>query len=151
MIQSISSDYEMDFLVRFWELIQKYINEINRCFDEKQCFEMMIMRLCYVSLIPTPFELLRDQELIIKKGEGQDNKLPSNVSNEYEKKNFEIGDSKVQSVNNLAIDKKPKINTENDNQKSEKKSNLSKFKSIVDKIEMNSEMQIAYHLKNSFR
>jgi len=55
MIKSISNEYEMDFLVRFWELIQKYINEINRCFDEKQCFEMMIMRLCYVSLIPTPF------------------------------------------------------------------------------------------------
>ena len=67
MIKSISNEYEMDFLVRFWELIQKYINEINRCFDEKQCFEMMIMRLCYVSLIPTPFELLKEQDLTKKK------------------------------------------------------------------------------------
>ncbi len=151
IIKSISNEYEMDFLVRFWELIQKYINEINRCFDEKQCFEMIIMRLCYVSLIPTPFELLRDKELVNKIGVRKDIKFPSNVPNEYEKKNFEIADSQVQTVNNLAIDKKPKTVTENDNQKSEKKSNLSKFKSIVDKIEMNSEMQIAYHLKNSFR
>ncbi len=150
MIKSISNEYEMDFLVRFWELIQKYINEINRCFDEKQCFEMMIMRLCYVSLIPTPFELLKEQDLTKKKNI-KDNKLLSNLSNEPEKRNNKIEDSQSESISNLAIDTKPKTYTENDNTKIEKLSKLSTFKSIVDRIEMNSEMQIAYHLKNSFK
>ena len=36
--------YEMDFIIRFWELMQKYINELSDVFDEKQCFEMIIMR-----------------------------------------------------------------------------------------------------------
>ena len=55
----MSEDLEMDFIVRFWELMQKYINELSDVFDEKQCFEMIVMRLCYASLIPTPFEVLR--------------------------------------------------------------------------------------------
>ena len=58
-IKYICENFEMDFMIRFWELLQKYMNEINRCFDEKQCFEMIIMRLCYVSLIPTPFDLIK--------------------------------------------------------------------------------------------
>ena len=40
--------------------MQKYLKEINISFDQKQCFEMTIMRLCYVSLIPTPFEALQE-------------------------------------------------------------------------------------------
>ena len=61
-IKYIFENFEMDFMIRFWELLQKYMNEINKCFDEKQCFEMIIMRLCYVSLIPTPFDLLKETE-----------------------------------------------------------------------------------------
>ena len=58
-LYNMSEDLEMDFIVRFWELMQKYINELSDVFDEKQCFEMIVMRLCYASLIPTPFEVLR--------------------------------------------------------------------------------------------
>ena len=50
--------FEMDFITRFWELMQRYLNELSDTFDEKQCFEMAIMRICYISLIPTPFEVL---------------------------------------------------------------------------------------------
>ena len=53
----------MDFIIRFWELMQKYMNELSDVFDEKQCFEMIIMRLCYVSLIPTPFEVLKEKKM----------------------------------------------------------------------------------------
>ena len=49
----------MDFIIRFWELMQKYVNELTDVFNEKQCFEMIIMRLCYASLLPTPFEVIK--------------------------------------------------------------------------------------------
>ena len=55
-VEIISNKYQVVFLTRFWELLQKYVNELQNSFDEKQCFEMIIMRLCYVSLLPTPFE-----------------------------------------------------------------------------------------------
>ena len=42
--------------------MQKYLNELSDTFDEKQCFEMAIMRLCYISLTPTPFEALLKRE-----------------------------------------------------------------------------------------
>ena len=38
----------MDFLTRFWEVMQRYLNELSDTFDEKQCFEMAIMRMCYI-------------------------------------------------------------------------------------------------------
>ena len=63
-VEFVAKNFEMDFLIRFWELMQKYINEINNCFDEKQFFEMTIMRLCFISLVPTPFELLKENESI---------------------------------------------------------------------------------------
>ena len=34
-LNKISNEYEMDFIIRFWELINKYINEISNVFDEK--------------------------------------------------------------------------------------------------------------------
>ena len=57
----ISKKYQIVFLTRFWELLQKYVTEIQSSFDEKQCFEMTVMRLCYVSLLPTPFEVLQEK------------------------------------------------------------------------------------------
>ena len=59
-VEVISNKYQIVFLTRFWELLQKYVTEIQSSFDEKQCFEMTIMRLCYVSLLPTPFEVLQE-------------------------------------------------------------------------------------------
>ena len=62
----------MDFIIRFWELMQKYVNELTDVFNEKQCFEMIIMRLCYASLLPTPFEIIKkksDIKSLKKNGE----------------------------------------------------------------------------------
>ncbi|MDC2966194.1 toprim domain-containing protein, partial [Alphaproteobacteria bacterium] len=58
-LEEISKNFEMDFIIRFWELMQKYVNELTDVFNEKQCFEMIIMRLCYASLLPTPFEIIK--------------------------------------------------------------------------------------------
>ena len=61
-LKKLSEKFEMDFLTRFWEVMQRYLNELSDTFDEKQCFEMAIMRMCYISLIPTPFEALIKKE-----------------------------------------------------------------------------------------
>ena len=139
----------MVFLIRFWELMQKYINEINNYFDEKQCFEMIIMRLCYVSIIPTPFELINkepkkklkneDTELRITERDLNKSTLKSQSNNKYQKS----------VTNNLALNSdvirhsQPVIKQSIDQ--------LLKFKSLVQEIEKKSEMLISYHLKNSFR
>ena len=46
--------------------MQKYVNELTDVFNEKQCFEMVIMRLCYASLLPTPFEIIKKKSDIQK-------------------------------------------------------------------------------------
>ncbi len=152
-VKFISDKFEMDFLVRFWELMQRYINEINNCFDEKQFFEVTIMRLCYISMIPTPFELLKEkkskkEEESIKNNESLHNSVNPSGKNFPTSKDTEIKVPK----NNLAIDHKEKNLLEEQKQSDNlNMSDLERFKSIVDKIEMNSEMQISYHLRNSFK
>ena len=41
-LKLLSNKFEMDFITRFWEVMQKYLNELSDTFDEKQCFEMAI-------------------------------------------------------------------------------------------------------------
>ena len=63
-LKLLSNKFEMDFITRFWEVMQKYLNELSDTFDEKQCFEMAIMRICYISLIPTPLKYLLKKKKI---------------------------------------------------------------------------------------
>ena len=73
-LKNLSEKFEMDFITRFWEVMQKYLNELSDTFDEKQCFEMAIMRICYISLTPTPFEaLLAKNKKEQKVEDGKDN------------------------------------------------------------------------------
>ena len=144
-LEDISKNFEMDFIIRFWELMQKYVNELTDVFNEKQCFEMIIMRLCYASLLPTPFEVIKkksDIQSLKKNGEIlEDNKLDQS-------KNINLNSSADGVINdNLARKKNiPKESTENN-----KEVELKKFAEIVSLIEKQSEMLVAYHLKNSFR
>jgi len=142
----ISKSFEMDFIIRFWELMQKYVNELTDIFNEKQCFEMVIMRLCYASLLPTPFEIIK------KKNDVENLKKNS----EIEKKTL------VDQNNDININSQKDDNVLNDNlarkkdiflEKTEKNDDfkLKKFSNLVSLIEKESEMVIAYHLKNSFR
>ena len=153
-LNEISNKYQMDFLIRFWELMQKYLNEINKYFDEKQCFEMVIMRLCYVSLIPTPFELLKKVDTVNSLNNINDTNSIEKEPASPELKPNSDKNLKDNITNNLAIKNEPKedIQTENSkNLKSKEVSDLSKFKLLVDEIEKKSEMLISHHLKNSFR
>ena len=57
----------------------------------------------------------------------------------------------TQTVNNLALEPKPKKILEPESKIDAKETNLARFKKIVDKIENKSEMQIAHHLRTSFK
>lgn len=152
-IKYISKKYDIDFMTRFWELMQKYANEMNECFDEKQSFEVTIMRLCYVSLIPTPFELLEKNSQSPEVGL---NKSKIIVEHKLKEKQFEETSSPLRnnSEENLAVNLNPYEDVKADkiNEISKKQEPiLDKFKHLIEEIEKNSEMLISYHLKNSFR
>ena len=144
-LEDISKNFEMDFIIRFWELMQKYVNELTDVFNEKQCFEMIIMRLCYASLLPTPFEVIKkksDIQSLKKNGEIlEDNKLDQS-------KNMNLNSS-VDGVINDNLARKKNILKESTENKKEVE--LKKFSEVVSLIEKQSEMLVAYHLKNSFR
>ena len=145
-LKKISEIYEMDFITRFWELMQRYLNELSDTFDEKQCFEMTIIRICYVSLIPTPFEVLKKTSIVkteISPDEKKKNDFKDNENTDKAQTNHYSS-----SNDNLALKKKivePDLSSNDDT------NDLEKFSNIVQLIEDNSEMLIAYHLRHSFR
>ena len=144
-LKKLSEKFEMDFLTRFWEVMQRYLNELSDTFDEKQCFEMAIMRMCYISLIPTPFEALikkEDNKKRLEEIEENQQSSQNNGSQITQKKTFDIGN------NNLAL-KKDLLDQNKISKNSE--SNLKKFTKLVEFLEKKSEMLVAYHLRNSFR
>ena len=102
-LKEISDKFEMDFLIRFWELMQKYINEINNYFDEKQCFEMIIMRLCYVSIIPTPFELINKEHKNKLKNEDTEVRISERDLNKSTLKSPSNNNYQKRVTNNLAL------------------------------------------------
>ena len=145
-LKKISEIYEMDFITRFWELMQRYLNELSDTFDEKQCFEMTIIRICYVSLIPTPFEVLKKTSTVkteVSIDEKKKNDFKDNENTDIAQTNYHRSPN-----DNLALKKKivePNLSS-NDHT-----NDLEKFSNIVQLIEDNSEMLIAYHLRHSFR
>ena len=144
-LKTLSEKFEMDFITRFWEVMQKYLNELSDTFDEKQCFEMAIMRLCYISLTPTPFEALikREADQIKSVETQQFVKNSKETDNQIKNKN-----SSNLTNNNLAL-KKNVSNT--DKAIKSEENELKKFSKLVEFLEEKSEMLIAYHLSNSFR
>ena len=145
-LKKISEKFEMDFITRFWELMQRYLNELSETFDEKQCFEMTIIRICYVSLIPTPFDVLKKTSTAKIEGSVDEEKKVNFKDNENSRK---TEDYNYESLNNNLALKKEII--EPDTSSNEKKNDLEKFSKFVQLIENNSEMLIAYHLRHSFR
>ena len=144
-LMDMKNDYEMDFIIRFWELLQKYINVLSDVFDEKQCFEMIIMRLCYASLVPTPFEIIKSESTEKKITEKNNVKSISqeNISEKsFVQKNQEFTNDNLARENFNKSKFEPKLKQESD---------FEKFSNLVSLIEKKSEMVIAFHLKNSFK
>ena len=144
-VEIISNKYQIVFLTRFWELLQKYVNELQSSFDEKQCFEMIIMRLCYVSLLPTPFEAL--QEISKNKDVNDNNELTNKVRSQ----NGDITSKNIENKDNLARNLNVQPNKSSPIDIKSFDSQIKKFKTLTNLIELESEMQTAYHLRNSFK
>ena len=144
-VEIISNKYQVIFLTRFWELLQKYVNELQSSFDEKQCFEMIIMRLCYVSLLPTPFEAL--QEISKNKDINDNNESTNKVGSQ----NRDITSKNIENKDNLARNLNLQPNKSSSLDIKSFDSQIKKFKALTNLIELESEMQIAYHLRNSFK
>ena len=144
-VEIISNKYQIVFLTRFWELLQKYVNELQSSFDEKQCFEMIIMRLCYVSLLPTPFEAL--QEISKNKDINDNNELTNKVGSQ----NRDITSKNIENKDNLARNLNVQPNKSSSLDTKSFDSQIKKFKTLTNLIELESEMQTAYHLRNSFK
>ena len=144
-VEIISNKYQVVFLTRFWELLQKYVNELQSSFDEKQCFEMIIMRLCYVSLLPTPFEAL--QEISKNKDINDNNESTNKVGSQ----NRDITSKNIENKDNLARNLNLQPNKSSSLDIKSFDSQIKKFKTLTNLIELESEMQTAYHLRNSFK
>ena len=144
-VEVISNKYQIVFLTRFWELLQKYVTEIQSSFDEKQCFEMTIMRLCYVSLLPTPFEVLQENS---KK---EYNSTNYEMTNEKESQKQKINDQSFENPDNLARNLNFHSNKSSSQDIVSFDSQIKKFKTLTNLIESESEMQTVYHLRNSFK
>ena len=144
-VEVISNKYQIVFLTRFWELLQKYVTEIQSSFDEKQCFEMTIMRLCYVSLLPTPFEVLQENS---KK---EYNSTNYEMINEKESQKQNINDQSFENSDNLARNLNFQSNKSSSQDIVSFDSQIKKFKTLTNLIESESEMQTVYHLRNSFK
>ena len=144
-VEVISNKYQIVFLTRFWELLQKYVTEIQSSFDEKQCFEMTIMRLCYVSLLPTPFEVLQENS---KK---EYNSTNNEMIKKKESQKENINDKSYENTDNLARNLNFQSNESSSQDIISFDSQIKKFKTLTNLIEHESEMQIAYHLRNSFK
>ena len=144
-VEVISNKYQIVFLTRFWELLQKYVTEIQSSFDEKQCFEMTIMRLCYVSLLPTPFEVLQENS---KK---EYNSTNNEMIKKKESQKENINDKSYENADNLARNLNFQSNESSSQDIISFDSQIKKFKTLTNLIEHESEMQIAYHLRNSFK
>ena len=154
-IKKISNENEMDFIVRFWELLQKYVNELSNVFDEKQCFEMIIMRLCYVALLPTPFEALKSFET---KSESENSITTTSIPkskeqtalkqsiNENSSDNFYISQNE-----NTARALKYNESNQSDEKLIKGKDDIERFLHLINLIEDESEILISHHLKNSFK
>jgi DNA polymerase III subunit gamma/tau len=56
-----SSDQEtlsIPVLTRLWQMLMKGVTELQASFNPQQALEMLIIRVCYTSTLPTPSELL---------------------------------------------------------------------------------------------
>jgi DNA polymerase-3 subunit gamma/tau len=139
-----SKELDMDVIIRLWEIMQRYFDELIKSFDQRKSFEMIVIRLCYISLLPTPFEALNGKAKLYEKKIVKNNSVQKNKIN----KDF------IQS-NNLAEKKEPIIIDDDlekiTNTDSREIESLKKFENLVNLIEKKSEVLISHQLENNFK
>jgi len=133
---------DMDVVIRFWEIMQRYFDELIKSFDQRKSFEMIVIRLCYISLLPTPFEVLNKKEKIAEPKIEKNIVSKNQINTDFVKKN------------NLAEKKDPIIDNQIENKfkiDSSEIESLKKFEKLVDMIEKKSEFMISHQLINNFK
>lgn len=133
-LKGFSKNLEMDVIIRLWELLQKYFKEISRAFDQFQCFEMTIIRLCYVTFLPTTFEISRNENNLTNKNNISNKDIDKSENNNLDKKK----DNK-----NVLIS----LSNSQENDSTQ----LAKFENLVKQLESKSEPLIVHYLENSFK
>ncbi len=132
----LANKLDMDVLIRFWELMQKYFRELIQSIDQKQYFEMSMIRLCYLSIIPTPFEALHENKNNTEQIEESD-----------EPNSFSLLTNK-----NLAL-KPEKISTgvSKEDEENTFKNQIKIFTKLINQVESNGDLIISHKIKNDFR
>lgn len=136
--QNLSKLLGMDVLIRMYEFMEKYFAELVNSFDQKKSFEMTIMRLCYVILIPSPFdyEAYSATKKTITSLSEQDS--AQNQKNFVEKK------LALNNEDNLSNAKIP-------NKSFKAKTKIERFRNLVSMIESEGHLIFAHKLRNNFR
>ena len=137
---------DMDVLLRLYEFMEKYFSELSNAFDQKKSFEMTVMRLCYIILLPSPFE-------------SEKNKLPKenlfeSGSDKKKKNEKSINEKENKMENKLAStsdDKNHNIKDCDYNLDSSEKEKFKKFSELVSIIESQGDLVLAHKLKNNFK
>lgn len=153
-IIAYSKKIEMDVIMRLWELMQKYFEEINKSYDQRKSFEMSIIRLCFVAHIPTPFESTKKNIDDLKSKEGSVPINDSDVKNDKNKNQNPENEEKEQfkTYENLALQPKTLTSDKSEKVKEDKEiSMLFEYEKLVDKIEKMSEFFISHHLTHNFK
>ena len=140
--RNFSKFLDMDVLIRMYEFMEKYFSELSNAFDQKKSFEMTVMRLCYIILLPSPFE-------------SEKNKLPKDDLFESD---LDITRKKEKSINEEEKKIESKLtltnnnnNTNINNLDSSDKEKFKKFSKLVSIVESKGDLVLAHKLKNNFR
>lgn len=72
--KDLSSNLSVSFLARAWQMLLKGLDEVKNSHLPFAALEMLLIRLCYVSDMPTPVEIIRE----LSKGESSTQKSPVN-------------------------------------------------------------------------
>ena len=149
-----SKKIEMDVIMRLWELMQKYFEEIDKSYDQKKSFEMSIIRLCFIAHIPTPFEATKKNNDESKNKEDPVSISDIDMKNENSKNQNQENNDKEQfkSYENLALQPKTSFNDKSEKvNKNKETSMLFQYEKLVNKIEGMSEFFISHHLTHNFK
>lgn len=137
---------DMDVLIRLYEFMEKYFSELSNAFDQKKSFEMTVMRLCYIILLPSPFEpeknkLPRDD--LFESGLDNTKKNEKSINEkegEIEQKLASTSDNKNSNIKDCDY-----------NLDSSEKDKFKKFSELVSIIESQGDLVLAHKLKNNFK
>ena len=136
--QNLSKLFEMDVLIRMYEFMQKYFSELENSFDQKKSFEMTVMRLCYIILIPSPFD----------SGTHSDPKKTTTSLSEQDSPQNEQRFLE----NNLALKNEDNFsNAKVPNKGIKTKTKIERFRNLVSMIESEGHLIFAHKLRNNFR